>query len=210
MRTKLLPSGTAAKIMADPSVIPHRLPPKHYQVMGELIEAWTHLEYNIERLIWLLLGIKHREGRILTTGMPARNKLNVLGLLGKHYSPTPEITKDIAELILRTTPLVKVRNDIAHGVWTHPPGNRRLLYVMKAAGELENRLQPSRIRYTERSIAKHARLTRALRFDALRLRIGIALAPSSSPRKPSGRSLSGPLPRRKSTARPRQRRSSAQ
>jgi hypothetical protein len=72
----------------NPSTIPHKLPAKYYTAIVALVTDWAHLEFGVERIIWALLNLKHREGRALTTGMQARSKFDLLRSLGKHYAPT--------------------------------------------------------------------------------------------------------------------------
>lgn len=170
-------------------VVAHKLPPKHYAAVGALVTDWAHLEFGIERLIWSLLNIRHREGRALTTGMQARPKLDLLRILGKHYAPTEKIADNITELCDEAGALAAKRNDVAHGIWVHPQGNKRLLHLVKVTGNPENRLQPKHFRYTDRTVAKLAKKIRTLRFDASYLLIGVSLTPRAS-RKQSAPSTS--------------------
>lgn len=161
----------------------HKLPAKYYTAIGELMAGWSHFEYGIERIIWLLLNINHREGRVLTTGMQARPKLDILRMLGQHYATDKHIKAGIEHVCKAAIPLAVARNDIAHGVWVHPQGNKRLLHVMKASGKIENRLAPLKTRYTDRNIAKYAKAIRKLAFDTIWIRTALHFPPEPSPKK---------------------------
>ena len=182
---------------ADPLEIPHKLPSKYYTSIGKIVSSCAHLEHNVENLIWLLLDIKHKEGRLLTTGMQFRSKLNLLEELASHYAPNQQIADSIAELCKASSPLAGIRNDVAHGVWAHPRSNPKLLYVLRVFGKMKHRIKPERILYTAESMAEHAKAITKLAFDARWILIGIHFPPSPTPsprksRKKSARSRRGP------------------
>lgn len=184
--------GALKRADPDARMLPNKLPVKYYAAIGELITAWAHLEFNIERLIWALLGLKMSEGRLLTTGMQARPKLELLKMIGPRYTSDKNVGDSILRLCKEAAPLAAFRNDVAHGIWVHPRKNKRLLHIVKVTGAIQNRIQPVATRYTDKKISRQAKIIRRLAFDARWASIGVHLTPRASGKKSIWRAASTP------------------
>lgn len=153
-------------LMLNSFSIPPSLPKSCYAAVGEIVTKWAHLEWNLERIIWRLLGMSNREGRILTTGMSARTKIEIIDATAKHYTKDQTIKDAVVAINHRARPLADYRNNLVHGVFGYPGNKSRSLHLIKVAGNKKYRISPKPSKITVKEIAEQAKQISALNADA--------------------------------------------
>ena len=58
--------------MAQIDVPVMRLPSRYYRQIGEFIFRYAQLEYQLHEIVWALLALDYKAGRILTVGTDSR------------------------------------------------------------------------------------------------------------------------------------------
>jgi hypothetical protein len=109
---KLQPSS-----LRDDQTIEPRITDAHRALIGELIETWTSVDSNLEMMIWEFLRIDELDGRIVTSKMDARNKLQMLRALVNRHLTLPEHLEKAKRTINEIDQLRDERNFVAHGNW---------------------------------------------------------------------------------------------
>jgi len=85
-------------------------------LIGRLIISWSFLEQAIEELIWRFLCLPVDQGRIITSPLDAKYKINMLRGFGiKHLDKNS--LKEFHRVIRLIRGLYAHRSTIAHGVW---------------------------------------------------------------------------------------------
>jgi len=74
--------GGAKKVDLDEEVL---IPDEHFSSVGKCIQPWAHLEFEIDRAVWELLGVAQPIGACVTAQLvsviPKLNALNALAIL---------------------------------------------------------------------------------------------------------------------------------
>jgi hypothetical protein len=96
--------------------------------IGQIASEWSHLEWQFEDAIRILLQTDVKRGRIVTTGMNIRGRctcllslMHALNLDRALISTVNEINKRICDQ------LESERNTVVHGLWTKADKEWRLL-----------------------------------------------------------------------------------
>jgi hypothetical protein len=87
------------------------------QLIGTVIASWSALDASLQSAIWAFLRLSDDDGRLVTSRMNTRPKIEWLGVLGVRYLPDGDYAKKFFETLARISELSDDRNFIAHGVW---------------------------------------------------------------------------------------------
>jgi hypothetical protein len=104
----------------------HGLPPGHsfdpaipdaqFDRIGRVAVAWSHLEATLDDLIWDFLDLCDQDGRIITTGLDARPKFEIINKLAERYFSGDQL--ETLRATLQTIEDLRLdRNFIVHGIW---------------------------------------------------------------------------------------------
>lgn len=108
-------------------------PKTYYRAAGEVICRASLFEHHIMVAIAAILKITNKkQRRIAFMGMGIKPKLGVLKALSTHWSPTPEVKKEIHAIIKAALDLINWRNRIAHGIWVSAQGRARDVFLYYA------------------------------------------------------------------------------
>ena len=89
-------------------------------LIGRMIVSWSQLEQAIEEVIWEFLQLPIAQGRIITSPLDAKYKINMLRGLGIKQVGKDDL-KDFHSIIKLMRYLYAHRSTIAHGVWVTLP-----------------------------------------------------------------------------------------
>lgn len=178
-----------------------RLPPEQFQAIGKLTAQWSFLEWQVGHAISIMLQIGPKEGRIVTTQMNMRPKLEILELLSrlKLDDDRQQKMKNTAAAIRELHPL---RNEIVHGLWAENAENTGDYYLVWASGNGQNRIKPRATKVTttdvENITAQVDDINRAM--DAMRSVLE-ALRDQQWPRPETEQYPPAPTPRKRNRKR---------
>jgi hypothetical protein len=111
-----LPSGHTF----DPTI-----PGYQFDRIGKVAAAWSHLEATLDDLIWHFLDLCDEDGRIITSSLDARPKIELAGKLADRYFSGDQL--DTLKATLNTIGDLRLdRNFIVHGVWGSIAPDKRL------------------------------------------------------------------------------------
>jgi len=168
----------------------HSCPPASYtRAIGEVAAEWGAFEFAVEKLIWVLLKIGPKEGRLVTTQMNIRPKLEILkGLIGRSGMDAT-LSKNLLVVVKRALTLSDARNRIIHGLWSTPqkiggkPKKPRKMFLYWYRGSTATRIMPVTERISPQQI-------RAIASEIRGLHVFISIAtrellpqPEASPSK---------------------------
>jgi hypothetical protein len=114
------------------------LPTQYYTAIGEFLFRFSQLEYQIHEILWSVLKLDYKSGRILTIGMDGKALTSIV----KNLVNAKLVIKD-RSIIARINNLVKemesyrdLRNAVAHGSWQSANGGSSgaMLHFMKNKG----------------------------------------------------------------------------
>ncbi|MFY9314912.1 MAG: hypothetical protein WAO95_05055 [Burkholderiales bacterium] len=165
----------------------HSAPPMSYcKAVGQIISHWANLEWQVEKTIWALLKIGPKEGRLLTTQMNIRPKLEILKGLASRANLDDERRKALLAMSKDITAANDFRNKLAHGLWATAPSKRKrrgmprkmLLYWMR--GKTETRIMPTTIRIDAKGLRQFSThvMGMALFMSIVAVQVGAAQSPS--------------------------------
>src|SRR5215813_12886251 len=89
-----------------------------YELIGDFLANWSHLELVLEKLIWHFLKLVPDDGRIITSTLDARPKVRMVRELAKRHVKNRAIRKQLREVIDVIENMQGDRNFVAHGVWS--------------------------------------------------------------------------------------------
>src|ERR1051326_189501 len=99
------------------------LRPDYHLAMGQLLQRWAQLEYQLQEVIWYGMGISEKQGRMLTVGMSMDAIWGTVRNVAKNWIKDPSdqaIAKKISD---RMQDFQDARKYIAHGRWQSVPQN---------------------------------------------------------------------------------------
>jgi len=115
-------------------------------LIGRVVVAWSRLEHSIDEVIWAVLRTSVEDGRIITSNLDTRYRLNLLrGLAERHL--TKDQIKILSEAIGKINELVEFRNLIVHGLWVTTPEN--VPAVQSLRGKLPDEANSNEVITTE-------------------------------------------------------------
>jgi hypothetical protein len=85
-------------------------------LIGRAVVTWSRIEKVVEEVSWALLRLPVDEGRIVTSRLDAKYKINLLRELGKKHFTGEHLIK-ITEILNKIEDLYIERNLIVHGEW---------------------------------------------------------------------------------------------
>jgi hypothetical protein len=85
-------------------------------LVGRAIITWSNLEIIMQEVIWTLLRVSVDEGRIMTSNLDAKYRMNLLRELGRYHLKHQQLA-DLLETLGHCEDLYGDRNLIAHGQW---------------------------------------------------------------------------------------------
>jgi hypothetical protein len=105
--------------------IVHDLPVDYYACIGEIITVWSYIEWEAHEIMYVLLGINPKVGRIAVAEPRATDQLRrvrqVLSLGDTAYDD-----EWLGALIKSTETLKETRDAFGHGIWMAHPKNSTL------------------------------------------------------------------------------------
>src|SRR6202040_3775807 len=97
------------------------------------------LEYLMQEIIWRSLDIDNKQGRTLTIGADGRVLRATLATVTStdRWVITPHYVQEINRTVAVAKEHAKLRNQLAHGSWQHPPGqpSKIRMHFMKERGD---------------------------------------------------------------------------
>lgn len=118
------------------------IPGTYLKALGHITHQWATLEDNIGRLIQVLTKISKKEGRLISSQLTARSKIEVFKALIKRKMQGHKERSLAEHLATAAEQLNGQRNKFIHGTWAHPPGKRRKLHLIFVGGSSDNRILP--------------------------------------------------------------------
>src|SRR5665213_229338 len=111
-------SEISLEVRARRSLSPVKpLPAGHHELIGKNIEAWSALELTIDFLIWELLRLSPDVGRVVTSKLDARPKMEMLHSIAQLTIRDRNLIAFLAVVQKDIAELVADRNMIIHGLW---------------------------------------------------------------------------------------------
>jgi len=129
-----------------------KLPKSYLIALGDIAVNWATLEWNVERIIWLLLNLGPKEGRIVTVPMSMKPKLETLTLLVERRVKNEKYRNNVIRFCKAVTLTSDSRNKVTHGVWARLPSKPRSFFVIWARGAGKNRILPQRFAMTAKKL----------------------------------------------------------
>jgi hypothetical protein len=108
------------------------------KLIGRAIVEFSRLEQALSHMIWHLLKLQMKDGRLITTRMDAQTKIAMLYILVPRYFDTAKqraalAVLDVAEIVRED------RNFIAHGLWgTLMPDNVPMVASVRPKSDPDN------------------------------------------------------------------------
>jgi hypothetical protein len=85
-------------------------------LIGKAVVAWARLEHSINEVIWAFLRVPVEDGRIITSSLDTRYRLNLLRALGERHLAKDHLAI-LSDILKKINDLVEFRNLIIHGLW---------------------------------------------------------------------------------------------
>jgi hypothetical protein len=101
------------------------IPQAHYAAIGRVIDAWGDLEFEIDRVIWELMGVQQPFGACVTSQVIAiQNKLRALRAL-LHLWDAGALADEVGSFAGGMHELTELRNRVVHDkrFILHPQNN---------------------------------------------------------------------------------------
>lgn len=97
----------------DDQFIP--IPDAHYAAMGKVADAWADLEFEVDRLIWHLLGTNQAFGACVTSQMISIHpRLQALRALAELWEISEPVMDELGTFDGKAVGLAETRNRIIH------------------------------------------------------------------------------------------------
>lgn len=107
--------------------------------IGDVTAQWSFLEYQVGQIVHELLSLGPKPGRVVTTQMNLRPKLEIIELLFTLTKTDAALVDYFGEINEAINIMHTERNMIIHGLWTIPP-NSREHHLVSYTGKKENRI----------------------------------------------------------------------
>ena len=119
---------------------PQSLPATYYGYIGEIEFRWNLVEEHMQTIIWHVMGLDWKQGRMLTFGSDASQKIDMFRGLALSWIPDPRMQRKITSIANRAETLNTRRNRVVHGVWGYrsDPKELRLFYI----ANVKQRIRP--------------------------------------------------------------------
>lgn len=159
-----------AQLFEDCYVLRH----SYYEALGHITFECSHLERNIERLIWGVSKIGKKYGRLLITPLGVRFKYEGLKIVAEKSLKDRNIKAKIVRICAQAKKISEQRNKYIHGVWKHPLTakgkiNKRMFVLMTVAGSGSKRWLPRAQHITTRKMLAFANRAKTLNRRADKL-----------------------------------------
>jgi len=115
-------------------------------LIGRVAVAWSRLEHSINEVIWAFLDASIEDGRIITSSIDTKYRLNLLRALGERHLDRDH-QKVISEIVIKINELAEFRNLILHGLWVTTPEG--IPAVQSPRGKLPNEANSNEVITTE-------------------------------------------------------------
>jgi hypothetical protein len=151
---------------------PRNLPARYYRYIGEVATRWNMVELHLQEIVWSVLDLDLKRGRLLTYRTPAREKINLFRALGKHWIKNHLLVSEFDRIANEVDRLNALRNDYVHGVFGHEPGKPRelkLFYIKTTANKILPRTERKTVEDVKRVADEIAALQEKLETIAARL-----------------------------------------
>jgi hypothetical protein len=90
---------------------------KHHAAIGGVALNWTHLENQLQSVLWRLTGLSGGVGRCITQHMPFRSLCDAI-LTVTHETPAyTHLAPELEQLLRECDQLRIKRNDTVHALW---------------------------------------------------------------------------------------------
>jgi len=119
---------------------PQSLPATYYRYIGEVVFRWTLLEEHLQTIVWHVMGLDWKQGRLLTFGANADLKIEMFEGLALNSISDQAIAREIKSISNRADKLNSRRNRVVHGTWgfKSKPREYRLFYIVN----VKQRIRP--------------------------------------------------------------------
>ena len=98
---------------------------KHHAAIGSIVVNWTHLENQVQSILWRITGLDYRVGRCITQHMPFPALCDAIVTVAHESSTMTHLVGDLKVLFSECDQLRSKRNDAVHAMWgifLPPPG----------------------------------------------------------------------------------------
>jgi hypothetical protein len=105
--------------------------------VGRVVTEWAWVEAVLDQCIWRMLGVRPKRGRIITSNLTARIKIEALASLLRKSRLNETFVKEVEG---EGKALAELRNLVAHGYISVRPGsNTGIIVSFLAKGEIKER-----------------------------------------------------------------------
>lgn len=110
---------------------PQSLPAMYYRYIGEVVFRWTLVEEHMQTIIWHVMGLDWKQGRLLTFGSDASQKIDMFRGLALNSISNEQDQREINSIANRADKLNTRRNRVVHGTWGYKsnPKDLRLFHI---------------------------------------------------------------------------------
>ncbi len=134
------------------------LPHEYYPAIGEFIFRYAQLEYLLHELIWRCLDIDNKQGRALTIGADISVLMGTLAMVtspdGKRWVVSSHVRGEVGNVVKVAKDYKALRNQLAHGTWQHPPGDKPNIWMHYMKETYDQRLVPTAKRLPSETMHK--------------------------------------------------------
>lgn len=158
--------------MSGDYVLPFDLPDGYYCRIGEIAARWSRVELLLQELVWAVMGLAPKDGRLLTAEQGAKDNFQTFKGLVRQSMPGRFPAAELEDIAGEVHRLMAQRNNIVHGVFGHAAGRPdvlELLYAQRRRDKVVMHAEPKPAGDLERVGADVAALQRAL--EELRARL---------------------------------------
>jgi len=151
--------------MIDPRTVElptiYKLPKEFVEKIGHVIVAFSYLEYLLSRVIYDLLDVGQKEGRLAVREPRATDRFEIITDLLELRQIT--VLADIDVIYKSITDVQNRRNNIAHGVWLEHPNTKQIFLRMtkgkwqpdpKKRGKVKKIIHPEGLEYGEPELSQ--------------------------------------------------------
>jgi hypothetical protein len=147
------------------------IPLPYLEAIGHLAVRWSYVESAIEILLWCFLRLSRRSGKLLTTHLSMKMRMEALNLLASdHFLPdSPGNLNQFNQIISEVEQVQKKRNDFIHNLWRYEPDpHAPAVHSMKvsAHGKFKEQINHILLSDIERTVSETTKLTEILRGTA--------------------------------------------
>jgi len=131
---------------------PQSLSVPYYRHIGEVVFRWNLVEEHMQTIVWHVMGLDWKQGRMLTFGAEASQKIDMFRGLALKWIPEQRTQKEVTSIANRAETLNTRRNRVVHGVWGYrsDPKDLSLFHI----ANLKQRIRPKTVRMTPEDLKK--------------------------------------------------------